>query len=282
MGCNFPVALKAGDPRLGVRPCGKCIGCRLDYSRAKAVRAMHELESHERSSFVTLTYDDRNLVYGEKAIAPTLVKRDLQLFWKQLRRRIEPRKISYMASGEYGENTERPHYHAIIFGEDFSDDREFWKQSESGNLYTSQLLSDAWGNKGHAVFGAVTFESAAYVASYTIKKLNGEMAKSEYDDLGRIPPFGAMSTKPAIGRRWIEKNLKDVYNHDSVIMRGHEQRPPRYYDEIKKVLDPESFKEIQRSRRDKMEERLKNNFVASGSVTEFCQKSKISQKIEKF
>lgn len=39
-------------------PCGRCIGCRLEYSRQWANRCLLELGYHENSWFVTLTYDD--------------------------------------------------------------------------------------------------------------------------------------------------------------------------------------------------------------------------------
>lgn len=270
-----------GEPALGlVRPCGQCLGCRLDYSRAKATRAMHETEYHDCSSFITLTYDDPYLIYNPSSLHPTLVKRDLQLFWKQLRSRIKS-KISYMACGEYGEHTERPHYHAIVFGYDFSDDRKYYKNSPSGSLYNSQILSDSWGNKGHCVIGDVTFDSASYVASYTVKKLTGEMGKETYEKLGRLPPFGAMSTKPAIGKRWIEDNLDDVVNHDSVVVRGHEQRPPRYYDEYLKKYNPKKYDKIKSERQRKMKEMQKKNIIANPVNTEIIANSKIDLKSSK-
>lgn len=263
MSCTNPQARGlAGQALCLVRPCGQCISCRLNYSRSKAIRAVHELEFWDRSSFVTLTYDDDSLIYHPGFLQPTLSRRDLQLFFKNLRRRIEPRKISYMASGEYGENTHRPHYHAILYGIDFSDDREYWKTLNGNKLYTSKLLTGAWGNKGHAVIGDVTFDSASYVASYTVKKLSGEHSFTFYEDQGRDRPFGAMSTSPAIGKRWIEKNWRDVYPRDTIISRGHEVRPPRYYDEYLKSQDEALYKQVMAQRVLDAENRLSKNLVA--------------------
>lgn len=39
-------------------PCGKCIGCRLDYSRNWANRMIMELDYHEDAWFITLTYNN--------------------------------------------------------------------------------------------------------------------------------------------------------------------------------------------------------------------------------
>lgn len=38
-------------------PCGRCLGCRLDYSRSWADRMMLELETSGSAVFLTLTYD---------------------------------------------------------------------------------------------------------------------------------------------------------------------------------------------------------------------------------
>ena len=45
-----------------------------------------------------------------------------------------------------------------------------------------------------------------------------------------------MSLKPGIGAEWIKRYNKDVYPRDVVIARGHESKPPRYYDKFYKVL----------------------------------------------
>ena len=37
-------------------PCGRCFGCRLDYSRQWADRMMLELETEKKAVFLTLTY----------------------------------------------------------------------------------------------------------------------------------------------------------------------------------------------------------------------------------
>ena len=279
MPCDFPVALKPDvHIHFGIRPCGKCTGCRIDYSRAKAIRSMHEIRYWPASSFVTLTYNKDNLIYNKNGIAPTVTRRDLQLFFKSLRRKLEPQKIAYMASAEYGEQHARPHYHAILFGEDFKFDREPWEQE---GLFTSPTLSNAWGNKGNAIIGDVAYDSVAYVASYTVKKLNGEMAVSEYDDLGRTRPFGAMSSKPAIGRRFIEDYLYDVYPRDTVLINGVEVRPPRYYDDYLKVKDPDLYDRVMHKRAKKSEQRAENCIVNDGASRSYCLTNKLAKKSAK-
>lgn len=141
--------------------------------------------------------------------------------------------------GEYGERTFRPHFHALLFGADFYD-RQVWRNSGSGfPLYRSKLLEGLW-TQGNSEIGEVTFESAAYVARYVVKKVTGEAAKRHYQrvdpDTGEIvevlPEFTRMSLKPGIGRKWIEKFYTDVYPEDGVLVNGMKCKPPRYYDGV--------------------------------------------------
>ena len=105
-------------------PCGQCIGCRIDYSRQWANRCLLELKYHDSAWFCTFTYDDDHVprTYypdpetGEAIPALTLQKRDFQLLMKRIRKKFENDKIRFFMSGEYGSQTFRPHYHAILFG----------------------------------------------------------------------------------------------------------------------------------------------------------------------
>ena len=160
--------------RLNV-PCGQCIGCRLEYSRQWAIRCMHEAQLHESNAFITLTYADEHLPQDR-----SLDKREFQLFIKRLRKSIQPQRLRYFHCGEYGAKLGRPHYHACLFGFDFPD-KELQRYSKTGEkLYRSDLLDSAWQNKGWALIGEVTFQSAAYVARYITKKITGEAAHDHY------------------------------------------------------------------------------------------------------
>lgn len=149
-------------------PCGKCIACRLAYSRQWADRCMLEASFHDSNYFVTLTYDNEHLPLvetidndtGEIIHNATLVKRDLQLFFKRLRKALPDCKIRYYACGEYGSQTLRPHYHAIIFGLTL-DDLVLYKMSPDGyNYYNSQTLDNIWKN-GYAVITNVTWDTCS-------------------------------------------------------------------------------------------------------------------------
>lgn len=173
-------------------PCGQCIACRLNHARMWSIRISHEATCHAHNVFLTLTYDDDNLPKDN-----SVHKRELQLFFKRLRKDLGGVKIRYFACGEYGDQFGRPHYHAIIFG--ISYDCHVFKNKrfdKKTNGYHCQI--DAW-NKGLCHIGSVTVDSANYVAGYVTKKLKGKGAKEHYDKLGIEPEFVLMSRRPGIG-----------------------------------------------------------------------------------
>lgn len=247
-----PGAIIFKPPRSGQRvgrdldlPCGQCVGCRLERSRQWAVRCVHEAQLHESNVFVTLTYSDEHL-------PPTggLVYRDFQLFMKRLRK-TQPGARFYMC-GEYGEQFKRPHYHACLFGVDFLDKTPYGKSPSGEQLYRSATLEALW-PLGFSSIGTVTFESAAYVARYVMKKVTGPLAQAAYTridgDTGELhqvsPEFTRMSLKPGIGADWLKKYQTDVYPGDAVIINGGHAKPPRYYDRKLGETNPDTLQSIQ-------------------------------------
>lgn len=215
--------------------CGQCVGCRLKRSRDHAIRCMHEASMHDSNSFITLTYDDDHCPDDL-----SLCYSHFQLFMKRVRKKFKMRVRFYMC-GEYGEDLGRPHFHAILFGAWFSD-RYPWRLSPSGfQLYRSSLLESLW-TYGNCEIGDVTFESAAYIARYCMKKVTGDKADEHYkvvdSDTGeifwRVPEFNRMSLKPGIGAEWFAKYRSEVFPLDRVVVNGSECRPPKYY---KRLLD---------------------------------------------
>lgn len=267
MTCYSPITgWRTGDGRVVFNPsegfvdrevtirCGRCIGCRVERSRQWAVRLMHEKQTSSSASFLTLTYSDDNLPpYGG------LVLEHWQKFIRALRKKTG-KKLRYYHCGEYGEQTWRPHYHAILYGEDFKDRIRHCRTDTGDWLYVSDLLGSCWPH-GHHLVGDVTFESAQYVAGYVTKKLNGDRA-SVYDVVdpvtgevhSRKPPYATMSRKPGIGHDWFVKYGNQVYPRDEVIVNAHVTQPPKFYDGRLELLDPTAYLEVKRKRK----ERLRN------------------------
>lgn len=247
-------------------PCGKCVGCRLEYSKQWADRCLMELEEHDSAYFLTLTYDDDHLPFplfedssmsytfvdddtGECGILPTLHKRDIQLFHKRLRERLG-QKIRYFTAGEYGDTTLRPHYHSIEFGLKIPD-LKLYSVKDGYNLYTSALIDDIWGN-GHVIIGDVTWETCAYTARYVMKKVNGKLS-GYYDAHCIDPEFVIMSRRPGIGRSYYEKHGEELFTFRSVpvsdknggrLVRGSN----RYFDRLLSVDDPERHAAMKQKR----------------------------------
>jgi len=219
-------------------PCGRCVGCRVARSKEWATRIVHETQLHDSAWFLTLTYAPEHL-----PATGSLDKRHLQLFWKRLRFARQAR-IRYFACGEYGEQLSRPHYHAIVWGVNFPDMRT-WSRDQDNPLWQSAELEKLWG-LGFCSIGRVTFDSAAYVARYSMKKVNGDLAEKHYERIdpstGEVyqlePEFACMSLRPGVGAEWLERFKADVYPCDFVVLSGGKKVPvPSYYD--KKLAEQE-------------------------------------------
>jgi len=249
-------SIKLGNPLLPVQvPCSRCIGCRLERSRQWAIRCMNEAQMHENNCFITLTYSPENVTFGGGENL-TLYPRHLQLFLKKLRKKYG-NGIRFFACGEYGDRYHRPHYHAILFGHDFHD-RTLHSEREGIRLDNSEELSKLWG-LGDTKVGDVTFESAAYVARYQMKKKVGKTA-SYYNRIGIIPEFVRMSRRPGIGTPWLNKFQDDVFPHDYMVIRnGLKARPPKFYGSKYELSNPIEFAIIKERRKTAMEKQAKNN-----------------------
>lgn len=175
--------------------CGQCTPCRISKKRIWTSRIVLETMKHPCNTFATLTYSPENIPQGE-----TLVPSHFQGFMKRLRAKLdqEDRKVRFFGVGEYGETTQRPHYHAILYGVGPSE---------------ADLVSDCWG-LGFVKLGDVNLHSAQYVAGYTVKKMtNGKDPYVQEWLSGRHPEFARMSLKPGIGAPAVE-DIKNCLTPD--------------------------------------------------------------------
>lgn len=256
-------------------PCGQCIGCRLARSLQWGIRCMHEKQMHDMSSFVTLTYDDDFLPEGG-----TLVKSDVQKFLKRLRERLKVKGIRYYMCGEYGERTNRPHYHILFFNLDFLD-KKFYKTAKAGEkLYTSELLREIW-PFGHNVIGDVTLESCCYVARYIVGKVLGDKADDWY--MGRLPEYTDMSRRPGIGSTWYERY--GVHSHksgDFAVLSGKRVRMPRFYDTRYELVDASALSVLKVRRRRSALVHRKDGMVDRRRVRERVALARLSMSKREF
>lgn len=240
-GLVFHPMAKHGDAREVKIPCRQCLACRLNHASEWQTRLVHESKMHDKSIFLTLTYDEQNLPeHG------TLVVEHLQQFFKSLRKAIRPTKIRYFACGEYGDTTRRAHYHAIIFGWSPDDGVLHSSGSDGSPLFTSNFLSAKW-TRGFSLFSQTSPQTMGYVARYSVKKQKGATGKAVYkhldDETGELtnikPPFAVMSLKPGIGFNYMEKYKDDYFRNSSTIVSGKRKPLPSAYVRKLKRYNPD-------------------------------------------
>lgn len=284
-------------------PCGQCIGCRIDYSRMWADRCILEAKDHENNVFVTLTYDPEHLPKPELVVDvntgevlewPSLVPDDLQKFMKDLRRyykhHYDHDGIRFYACGEYGEDGGRPHYHLLLFNLPVPDKVYWFTNNDHENIYISDSLSKIWG-KGIVTLGEVTWNSAAYVARYVVKKQKGN-TKGCVDIPGHLvtgikPEFVRMSRCPGIAFNYYDENKDKFYENDEIVIsvRGKARtiKPPRYYDKLYDIdcEDPFLMQDIKRKRaesaRNSMKLQLEHTSLNEQEYLAVKERNKIAQ-----
>ncbi len=268
-------------------PCGQCIGCRLSRSVMWATRCMNEAQTHEENCFITLTYDEAHLPADY-----SLSVEDLQKFFKRFRKDIQPKKIRYFGAGEYGDESWRPHYHAIIFGYDFSIDRYPVKPVGSDNqYYISPQLSKIW-PLGNHIITDFCFDTAAYVARYCVKKINGDKADDHYHrtiidwneftgeiydfrEVDLLPEFALMSRRPGIGYEWYSRYKSDCYPSDYLVVDERKVPIPKYYDKLLEEENKFIFASQKAKRKIQSIMDYENSTLERLSVREHCKQEQV-------
>lgn len=193
-------------------PCGKCIECLKLRVNSWYVRLMTEKNSSESALFITLTYDDDHLNFTDNG-SMCLNYKDTQDFWKRLRKRNKSKtiaKIRYFLVGEYGSQTHRPHYHAIVF-----------------NIFDPQDVQECW-TQGSVHIGKVQSASVFYTLKYALKRAS-KIRKDSTDD--RAVEKALMSR--GLGIDFLSDDMVAYFKEDvsrPVTMLGDVKLPlPRYY-----------------------------------------------------
>jgi hypothetical protein len=153
----------------------------------------------------------------------------LQQFFKRVRARGF--KLRYFACGEYGGKFGRPHYHALIFGEDFKSDAQPFG---SDGYYTSKAVASAWPHGFHTL-APVEPASVFYVAGYQLK------------NLGQSDTFHLASKRPYIGSGWLAKYHDDIVRNGFVTIDGNKHPvPPSYLLRPEFALEFDALKDSRR------------------------------------
>lgn len=172
--------------------CGQCLPCLYNKRRVWTHRIMLEAMQYEHNAFVTLTYSDENLPERH-----SVVPDHTRLFLNRLRGRVAPERFRFFLVGEYGDKSERPHYHAAIFNFKSCE----YGQSRYSRVKTRccdrcELVRETWG-LGNVFLGTLEDDSAGYMAGYVTKRM------TRGDDVrlkGRHPEFTRQSNRPGLGK----------------------------------------------------------------------------------
>lgn len=221
---------KRQDDKYTPLPCGKCPECLARRTSGWSFRLMQEDKNSYNAYFITLTYDTKHIPISKNGFL-SLQKRDLQLFFKRLRKShsslykklqlpdISQRRIKYYAVGEYGTQRHRPHYHVILFNCFAELIHEAWRDPE-----TKQSI-------GEIFYGTVTEASVGYTLKYMCKQ--PQKRKHARDD--RTREFSLMSKRLGVSYltdnmiRWHKNDLENrMYCN---LMDGKKIAMPRYYKE---------------------------------------------------
>lgn len=262
-------------------PCGKCVGCRSDNAKQWSIRAIKEFHMHSDNCFITLTYDDNStVVHDDPLCLCSLRYKHFQDFMKRLRK-VTGAKIRYLVCGEYGTNNGRSHFHAILFGFNFSDRILHHIDDKGIRHYTSEILNKCWSKDGIMIgftdLSDVTEGACNYVAGYVLKKLDvfqddpiityvdqyGEVQSIPFVD--RCPPMVRSSRRPGLAGDWFKK-YGDRFVEGSPLVylstdhtRVHKMPVPRYFKNLYESKNPEKYKIIKKSNEVKMKEYYKRN-----------------------
>lgn len=211
--------------------CGRCYFCRMKKAKEWTHRIILESTQHGQNAFITLTYSDENLPANS-----SLDPRQLQLFLKRLRKSLpDSMQIRFFAVGEYGDTTQRPHYHCALFG---------YPPCRSPTIRKGQPclcgpcvgIRTAWSSNGiplgHISVGTLEPASAGYIAAYATKSMEQSDADKIYP-AGRTPPFSRQSNRPGIGAGiaddvasvLLETGFDKIQNLPTHLQHGTDRRP---------------------------------------------------------
>lgn len=196
--CRKPYVSSVGE----VFGCGQCMPCRINKRRVWSHRMELEALLHGDNSFVTLTYRDPDI--GPPRIS--LSEQDVRNWLKRLRKQWSFR---YFYCGEYGDVSQRPHYHAVLFGfpaciHGSTRHPPMWSRC----CEVCTALQETW-KLGRIQSQNFAPAAAHYVAGYVTKKLT---SKDDERLQGRAPEFARMSRMPGLaaplavdlGKKWLE------------------------------------------------------------------------------
>ena len=258
--CFTPIAIrnkkKSQDSQLDFLsvPCGKCPKCLNKRANSWIFRMLQEDRMHVNSLFVTLTYDNDSVPISKSGYM-TLDKSDAQKFFKRLRKNTGRKSIRYYLCGEYGSQTFRPHYHAIVFDVSESEVRAAWRINgiDIGLVHVGDVSKNSIG--------------------YCVKYMNKGKLIPQHDRDDRVPEFALMSKK--MGANYMTPSVVAWHKRPNnlkpyvVVPGGHKQAIPRYYKD--KIFSDVEKKVIALQSSVKYDEEMQVAIDSAGSLENYIR-----------
>lgn len=266
--CLTPIQVKDKRTKEFVTvPCSRCPECLSKRISGWSHRLRQESKDSISSYFLTLTYDNESVPITRNNYMG-LFKRDVQLFFKRIRKRqmaessgqYVGRSIKYYCVGEYGGRYKRPHYHVLLYN----------VQLELMVSWQDMLILNTRGmdgkipvkfygwDKGNATIGKLTPASVGYTLKYCTKPKKIPMHRN--DD--RLPEFSLMSKGLGIG--YVNEAIKAWHHADHlnrmhiVIEGGKKISMPRYYKD--KIYTRDMRSEIAGYQKGEIEKRILDEY----------------------
>ena len=156
-----------------------------------AWRLQYEYKKSNFAQFITLTYSEDFIPQNGY-----LVKADLQNFFKRYRKALnakikDPLPLKYFACGEYGDTTDRPHYHAILFNPEINIVENTWK-------------------KGAVHYGPVNDATIMYTLKYMVKENKRQDKPSEFQLMSKGLGTGYLDNEKNIA--WHNADYENRYH----------------------------------------------------------------------
>lgn len=200
--------------------CGKCPNCLKKKSQEWTARLLKEMEKHKFCYFITMTYKD---LVSEDGEIKDINKRDLQLFLKRYRKKYDV-DLTYYITGEHGETSQRPHYHAIFFQDKEIPGLRFY----ADNLFISDEFAKVWSHGNCLISKQVNERSIKYTIAYTMKKLGEEKI---------------VLMSKGIGLDYFKDNKERIMDHDGFyVLNGFKQKPPYYF--VRKLKESNDINDL--------------------------------------
>lgn len=256
--CTNPLHIIVNNEPVTVK-CGRCFTCKREKAQDWAIKLINENQYHKKSCFITLTFDNKILINGNKYGANCSFiyhiensKKYFTNFIKRLRKKFNNEKLTYFRVAEYGEKTKRPHYHVILWGEDFKNDRKEVELSKSGHtMYESQILSNLWGC-GRCVIEDINSNNIIYTAQYTLKKFKNNETEKRYKS--KI----AFSNRSKLSVKWVRRNYNNIIKGYLEDKEGKKYKVPESYKKNLKESEKETYKNAYLKYEQKIMELLEN------------------------